>query len=520
MRIWRVARAILLFVAVVAPASLAHATEVHSLYDASCRRTSGVLVHVSADQVVLVDLAGEVVIRPRADIAGIALHKTLENPLSRIALSGGLRAHLRDVWVGDDTSPTFTGWTTAFFDDLLLFFDLEGQTHVLDPEEIRRIRPTTLASAAVTPRSHAAVELAFPSAVVPCGGGQVPPGAVLPSRVIADRIKVGDYLGKLEQRYRDQSGFEERTRVYAEPFLFGVESRLGLLYDPEWAFPFPLYFRWSNGRPYRFQSLSVVGNASHEWLPFVKPTISARSDVKSHFFHATFIGHVLALPAGTDPFIIDDDADLARYSPDAQVDHSYNYLLLMGADYWRLSASAGAAYLGARLQFGNGADDAVYSRTLRASGLSPSVRLRYQGPALQLRALYFRTRASGPVADAVFDEDLEPGDVDPFPGQRYRWRSDTVRVGATWKPYPTVEVMADQIGTRAAYWDNPVDAPAIALHALEFTTSGELAVSFGRYVTVKGLARIYVRKVDVTQPITFEVSHVRARFGGALEFVF
>ena len=44
---------------------------------------------------------------------------------------------------------------------------------------------------------------------------------------------------------------------------------------------------------------------------------------------------MLALPAGTDPFIIDDDADLARYSPDAQVDHSYNYLLLMGADYYR-----------------------------------------------------------------------------------------------------------------------------------------------------------------------------------------
>lgn len=520
MRIWRGARAILLLAAMVAAtASPARATEVHSLYDASCRRTSGVLVHVSAEEVVLVDLTGNVVVRPRAGIAGIALHKTLENPLSRIALSPGLRTHLRDVWVGDDTSPTFTGWTTAFFDDLLLFFDLDGQTHVLDPEEIRRIRPTTLATAAVAPRSHAAVELAFPAAVVPCGGGQVPSGAVLPSRVIADRIKVGDYLGKLEQRYLDQSGFEERTRVYAEPFLFGLESRLGLLYDPEWVFPFPLYFRWSNGRPYRFQSLSVVGNASHEWLPFVKPTISARSDVKSHFFHATFIGHVLALPAGTDPFLLDDAAELGP-GADARVDHSYNYLLLMGADYWRLSASAGAAYLGARLQLFDPATQGRSERTLRASGLSPSVRLRYQGSAVQLRALYFRTRASGPAADAIFEDDLEPGDVDGFPGQRYRWRSDTVRVGATWKPHPTVEVMADQIGTRAAYWDNLVDAPSLALHALELATSGELAVSFGRYVTVKGLARLYVKKLDVTQPIQLDVTHIESRFGGALEFVF
>jgi len=512
--------ALLVLAAVVAaPVALARATEVHSLYDGSCRRTTGILVHVSADEVVLVDLGGNLVTRRRADIAGIALHKTLENPLARIAVSGGLKAHLRDVWVGDDTSPTFTGWTTAFFDDLLLFFDLDGQTHVLDPEEIRRIRPTQLGAAEVAPRNHAPVRLAFPSAVVPCGEGVVPPDAVLPSRVIADRIKVGDYLGKLEQRYMDQTGFEERTRVYAEPFLFGLESRLGLLYDPEWVVPFPLYFKWSNGRPYRFQSLSVVGNASHEWLPFVKPTISARSDVKSHFFHASFIGHVLALPAGTDPFQVEQTDDLGPQN-DAAIDHSYNYVLLMGADYWRLSVSAGASYLAEHIRVFDEELGGPIERTLRASGLSPSVRLRYQGPVVQLRALYFRTRASGPAIDALSDSDLEPGEQDPLPGQRYRWRSDTVRLGATWKPHPTIEVMLDQLGSRSAYRDTLVDSPALALSARELTTSGELAVSFGRYVTVRGLARLYVKQVDVSRPDPIESSHIETRFGGALEFVF
>jgi hypothetical protein len=491
---------------------LAEATELHSLFDGSCRRTTGVLVHVSTDAVALVDLGGRFVVQRRDSIAGIAVHKTLENPLAEISLSPELGVYLRDVWVGDDVAPTFTGWTTAFFDDLFLYFDLDGQTHVLDPEEIRRIGRSSLRAARVRPRHHAPVELAFPSEVVPCGSGAVAPESVLPARVIADRIKVGDYLGKLEQRYLDQTGFEERTRVYAEPFLFGLESRLGLLYDPEWDVPFPLYFRWSNGRPYRFQSLSVVGNASHEWLPFAKPSLSVRSDVKSHFFNATFIGHIVSLPAGTDPFEIFNQDPVEPGSPPV-VDHSYNYLLLMGADWWRLSVSAGASYLASQVSTAGG-----IPRNVLASGLSPTVRLRYQAPGLQLRALYFRTRSDGPAVEVIQGE-LEPGEEDPYPGQRYRWRLDTVRLGATWKPHPTVEVMVDQIGSRGAYRDNLVAGP-LSLRLWEATTSGEIAVSFGRYVTVRGHARVYIKRYDVARPDALEETGVDTRFGGALEFVF
>lgn len=511
-------RSLVISLVAVCSSASAHATELHTLFDGSCRRTSGVLVHVGSESVALVALDGGFAVRKRDEIAGIAVHKTLENPLARVSLSPALRPYLRDVWVGDDARPTFTGWTTAFFDDLFLYFDLDGQTHVLDPEEIRRIRPSTIAAAQVAPRNHAPIQLAFPSEVVPCGTTTVPPEAVLPSRVIADRIKVGDYLGKLEQRYLDQAGFEERTRVYAEPFLFGLESRLGLMYDPEWVVPFPLYFRWSNGRPYRFQSLSVVGNASHEWLPFVKPSISARSDVKSHFFHATFIGHILSLPAGTDAFLLDDVSFLLPGATPV-VDHSYNYLLLMGADWWRLSLSVGASYLATRIQMPE-----VRPRVVLADGLSPTLRLRYQGPLLQLRALYFRTRASGPVSDVLLDDDFifpppEGGEEPDLMDVPYRWRLDTVRLGASWKPHPTVEVHADQIGSRAVYRDR-LDEEAIGIRLWELTTSGELAVTFGRYVTVRGHARLYVTNHDVIEPVVANDTSFETRFGGALEFVF
>lgn len=513
----RRAQLVVIAAVLAATGGAARATDLHSLFDARCRRTTGILVHVGEETVSMVDLDGAYVVRRRDEIAGIAVHKTLENPLAQIALSGGLRDHLRDVWVGDDARPTFTGWTTAFFDDLFLYFDLDGQTHVLDPEEIRRIRPAEIAAPAVRPRVHAPVQLAFPSEVVPCGsaagaGGQVTADSVLPSRVIADRIKVGDYLGKLEQRYLAQAGFEERTWVYAEPFVFDPQNRLGLLYDPEWEFAFPIYFRWSNGRPYRFQSLSAVGNATHEWLPILSPSISARSDIKSHFFNATFVGNLLGLPAGENAFAVDEALHELEPVTEPVVDHTYNYLLLMGVDFWRLSASAGAAYLASRIQV----PDALPRKVL-ADGLSPTVRLRYQGRALQLRALYYRTRASGPIADVIPADDLDLDSEELVGG--YHWRMDTVRLGATWRPFETLELSLDQIGSRGAYRDD-FDQAAVALTMWEFATGGQVAISFGRYVTVRGDARLYLLRYDVTRPEADEKSSFEPRFGGALEFVF
>jgi len=498
---------------VVLAGGTARATDLHSLFDARCRRTTGILVNVGAETVSMVDLDGAFVVRRRDEIAGITVHKTLENPLAHIALSDDLRGYLRDVWVGDDAQPSFTGWTTAFFDDLFLYFDLQGQTHVLDPEEIRRIRRSDVAGPAVSPKVHAPVQLAFPAEVVPCGSatGQVTADSVLPSRVIADRIKVGDYLGKLEQRYLAQAGFEERTHVYAEPFVFDPQNRLGLLYDPEWVFAFPLYFRWSNGRPYRFQSESAVGNTSHPWLPILAPTISARSDIKSHFFNATFVGHLLGLPAGENAFTVDEAIHELGPVTAPDIDHSYNYVLLMGGDFWRLSASAGASYLATRIQV----PDALPRKVL-ATALSPTVRLRYQGRALQLRAMYFRTRESGPMSDVL--SDVEIGDGEELAGG-YHWRMDTVRLGATWRPAETIELSLDQIGSRGKYKDDLDEAP-VALTLWELATGAEVAISFGRYVTVRGDARLYIRRYGVTRPASDSDSSIDPRFGGALEFVF
>ena len=184
----------------------------------------------------------------------------------------------------------------------------------------------------------------------------------------------------------------------------------------------------------------------------------------------------------------------------------------MGADFWRLSASAGAAYLATRIQL----PDAIPRRVL-ATSLSPTVRLRYQGRALQLRALYFRTRASGAIGEVLPDDFIDVDDEDLVGG--YHWRRDTVRLGATWRPLETLELLLDQIASRGAYRDD-FDQGAVAITMWELATGGQVAISFGRYVTVRGEARLYLRSFDVTRPEADERSTLEPRFGGALEFVF
>ena len=144
----------------------------------------------------------------------------------------------------------------------------------------------------------AAAELSIPDGLVTCPTDGIR-GSLRPTRVIGDRIKVGEHLAKLAELFREVDGFEERTRVYARPFLFDRTMRLGLSYFRRGGNALPLYFRWASGRPYRFQSLTAIGRIQNPSLPSAAPSFSVRSDLKSHFFHAFFAGHLPSLAAGS-----------------------------------------------------------------------------------------------------------------------------------------------------------------------------------------------------------------------------
>jgi hypothetical protein len=483
-----------------------HASDVYTFFDGECRRTSGILVEVDETTVAMVDLEGHFVRRERSLIHSAVLHQPLENPLAVIHIDEALGEFLREVWVEED-KPSFIGWATSFYDDLYIFLDVEGKTHVIEPGDVYKVADASVRAGAHSPRVHAVPKLGFPPEIVPCSKAAPQPDELPPSRVIADRIKLGDYFGKLEESYRALSDFEERTKVYATPFVFDETSRVGLIYLQDMDLPVPFYFRWSSGRPYRFQTETVVGNAVHRALPFVDPTLSVSSDLKSHFFHATFIGHFLALPAGANPYIL-EGLDGDELPTTNEVDASYNYLIMMGADYWRLSASAGPSYLTTRVTV-----PGEEPRNVLAQHASISARLRYQTPRLSARLLYFRTSQSGSLDDILDDATMIS------PGAAYTVRTHTVRMGATITLIEGVSLDADEIVTIGSYrermWPIPID-----LSYQHFETSAILSADFGRYVTVKGYARFLYRRYDIEQPTSNSDSRLDRTFGGGLEFVF
>jgi hypothetical protein len=475
----------------------AQAVDLYTVFDGSCRQTTGILVHVDEDRVLLIDRTGRTTAVPRESIHSIVLHNILENPLPTIEVDGELKKHLRAVWIGDDGTATFTGWATGFFDDLLIFADIDGKTHVVDREDIAKMEDSKMQVGPHKPSLHASASLAFPTELVPCAKEAPPVNSLPPSRVVADRIKLSGELTKLEEAYRGLDGFEERTRVYARPFVFDQTSRVGLFFHEDSPIPVPLYFRWSSGRPYRFQSQTTIGMTVHEWLPFARPSFSVASNTKSHFFNASFIGNVAALPAGNNAFIFQELTD-SNPNPKTTVTVGYNYMILLGADYWRLSVSAGPAYLATQFQ-ALGA-----TQTVLAESPSTAFRALYLGSRINLRALYYRSRISG--------QDSENGDL-----VSYRLRADTARIGATIAISEEIAVELDEIIT-VGKLRLEGDMQMAEFEYVHADTSASVSSSFGRYVTVRGYVRHLLRRYQVDG--LADENRNDSRFGGALEFLF
>jgi hypothetical protein len=462
-----------------------------------------------------ITLDGAYATMPVEAVAMVVIHKVLENPLARIALDDPLAALARHIRTGNDEASGFTGWPVGFYDQLVIFFDTEGRSHVLEPQDIRGVQPVRGMPTELRPTVFAKVALDFPPELLLCGLPRAESG-LRPSRVLGDRIKVDDYLAKLRDRYYALDSFEERTRVYPRPLVFDPTTRLGLAYFSgnrgALVKYLPLYFQWSSGRPYRFQSHSAVGVVTSPWLPIIDPTLGFQSDVKSHFFTASFVGHLVSLPAGSSAFQNVESALFPQGTTPA-VDELYNYLVMMGADWGRLSISGGALYRSVRVAF------AQYERReISADAMTPVARLMWIGTRVRLRAMYFRTRQDRPLGEGWRSLDSSSQST-----PAYGLSLDTFRAGVDLDLPMDLSLSADQILTFGSYRETGIATMDI-VHAL---SSVVLTAQFSRYVATKGYFNLSHRRYDTTRAaagpdaiVPGPTTRTNVQLGGALEFLF
>jgi hypothetical protein len=493
----------------------AQALELHSFIDDGCQAKTGVLVRVDDSRVQLITLDGKHASLPVTSVRYLAVHKVLENPLERIVVDEQLHTLARDIRTGADDASSFVGWPVGFYDQLVIFLDTRGRSHVLEPQDIRRVRQVRTLEAEIRPAAFAKVVLDFPPELFLCPLPRAE-GGIRPSRVLGDRIKVDDYLAKLRDRYNALDSFEERTRVYPRPVVFDPTTRLGLAYFSgnrgELLKYLPLYFQWSSGRPYRFQSHTTLGAAVSPWLPIVEPTFSFQSDVKSHFFTASFVAHLLSLPAGNAAFV-DLEQGLLPQGTTPAVDELYNYLVLMGGDYGPFSVSAGVMYRSVRVAF-----SAEERREISADTATPVARLMWIGPRLRVRAMYFRTRQDRPHA-----EGWHGLAASSFSANGYELSLDSLRAGVDVGLPFDLSLSADQVLTFGSYRETSVASMDI-LHAL---SSVVLTAQFSRYVATKGYFNLLHRRYETgvgsgapSSIVPGSTTRTNYQLGGALEFLF
>ncbi len=515
------ARAAALALATLFTASQAAALEIHSFFDQSCAVESGLLIEVRPATITLVTLDGRTVDLPRETIREAVVHKTLQNPLASIALTPRTRALARKIYLAKG-EPAFTGWALQFIEDLVIYFDTAGKVHVLDLYAITEVKPVELPpDERLTLPQASPVHLAFPQGYVACAGAAGHEQGLPPSRVIADPIKVHDHLAKFQAGFERLEGFEERTQLYAMPFLYEERSKLGLTYTSGDNFPVPLYFQWSNGRPYRFQSLTVIGLAPVEWVPNLEPVFALRSDLKSHVFTATLVGNILAPAAGSAYYAGIFGPGIVPQKPRAiELRPHFNYLALMGADWGPWSLSVGPFYPLFYVKVG------ALLREVPSTRAAPTVRLVYRTPRLTLRALAWDIRYRGNDSNGA---DSTDGTGDPLAepavetAKQFRFRGNGGRLGADFAIRHDIKVGADVALARGKYEE---ELPALNMLApvLSYTdVRGVLSVrhEFGYYVTVKGFAILSASWFDTDLPVAAAAKErTGTTFGGTLEFVF
>jgi len=482
----------------------AQAVEIHTLVDKHCRALSGVVVAVDDELVTLIDLEGHAKAWRRDEIASVVLHNSVDNPLASITLDPQLSDRMYNVYLVGEDEAAFTGWAIGFIEELIVFFDLFGRTHVLAQEDIdHMLRPSSLP---VVYPPHAKVTLQFPRDYIECANLAQSAG-IPPSRIIGDRIKVSDYFDAFENSYLDLESFRERTFVYAKPFMYDERTRLGIIYMRRRSPVVPAYIHFSTGKPFGFQSFMLIGGAPIPWLPTVDPKLVLWSDLKSHLFHATFLANPLALPAGTPVYL--GDAGLEPYTKRSyQTEPHFNYLILMGVDFGPWSASVGTYYPVRYIK----AKQQVREVSARRAGLT--FRTRAVWNALELHALYFRSRQSGEDGKGL---SIDNPIVDDADQKDYILNEDTVRAGATATVFET-DLALDAVLSRGHH----EDSDGFDLAFRHYQLGGTISREFGHYVRMNVHTNYHIEQNDFVEEdgSTHDGTEYIFDYGGAFEFQF
>ncbi len=418
-----------------------YALEIQGFVTKDCAKVAGIIVYATDSEIEIVNLKGQLQKIDVHDISSLVAFDVLDNPIGTFQIDDKLKERLKLLYIEDQKGvPVFA---IRFIEDLLLFMTLDGKVQVHSFSDIQKLRPAT---ENVEPhrRFSKNPNFDFSGASASCSFDS--DNGIKPTRIMTDQISIGEFINDFARGYEGLESFEERTYLYSRPYLFERHARFGLSVvssRTEPAIEAPVFFQFSSGEPYRFQSFTAFGMISQEFLPNSEPTFSLRSEVKSHLFHALFAANVLGIPAGTSIFL--KHPSEMKLEKDVNVQPSFNYLAMMGADYGPYSLSVGLYYPTFGIKVGN------EYREVLGSSVSYAVRAMYTTSILRLRAItaFVRYDQSKSSSSDVLSKTGEDGNLGT--PTSFQFQSIFFRGGADYQYSDRLRFSADAIIVEGSY---------------------------------------------------------------------
>ncbi|MBU2644656.1 hypothetical protein KKI24_08115 [bacterium] len=512
------------------------ALELYSILHKQCEAQTGLIIHVDGTNVYQVNTQGQLAVIPREGIEHILVYNTIDNPFSRLNLPGGLSEYIREVQVSSDDEIVFTGWPIRFIDELIVFFDLEGKTHLVHTDAIQKFSRPILENPQVKNIDQfQRMSFGFGSNLPACVKTESSAGMVIqPTRMLSDQIKIQKFLSIYHDGFTKLKRLQKRTVFYARPYLFDKKTKIALVvirddFQEEFSAGLPLYFQWPTGKTFGPQGFLVVGLKPIEHLPSVEPVFGLRFDGKYHFLTASFAGNPFAFSAGSH-FMIKNRFFMETYFSKKSADDllflpQFNQVAYTGLEWGPYSVSAGYYYPLFGIQ-GNG-----IFRELPSDSASPIVKLQYTGPDFKVNLVGSIITMGSEDPDAeninlIYADEMSLASSRTGRStlletqiERFSFDSSFVRLNLDVDLTPEASLGISEVVILGDYAETISGVP-YRLRFDHFITSVNVQQEFGENVALKGYLNYYLRNYH-SQLSQHKSNHEENRFSFsvAIEFI-
>ena len=331
------------------------AFELYRLLNGDCSTSPGLIIHADEVSIDLLTVDGDLQTVERSTVKNILVYNILDNPISLLKLSGGIGKYLREVESTHADSKGFIAWPIRFIENLIVFYDIEGKTHLIEIDKLKSFTVPEQAQFKDQKLEKAQTyHFGYGDSLMDCPSNGVQDGRlILPTRTLGDQIRINKFLSIFQKGFLYLDQFQQRTYFYAKPYLYEEQTKLGITithddYQEEPPSFFPGYIQWSSGSPYSSQGIYSFGNRPLEIVPNVEPMFAFYSAVKSHFFQASFAGNPNGFAAGSDFLIayraLYEDFLVSRDLDNPFIITQFNYVAISGIGIKEYYLGAGFYY--------------------------------------------------------------------------------------------------------------------------------------------------------------------------------